>query len=231
MRATLVYSLAALLALGGGDTVAAGGGKSYHLVTQTRPEHLERYFALARGAYNLCVENAKALRLPFKPFPVIPADFVTERYVYISDGKRFSLEETQFTLDYDEMAHTTGCGAQLESRAERTVFTNGKSVTSYRDRNGVVSVDQVQPSSRDPASAGILALYSVPKTVKGVALKCHPDNSCIVDPALVLINLGRHPVAVISRMDEKNFGISMLTELVSLTVGNPVDPSSFTPLR
>jgi hypothetical protein len=212
-------------AAGASGATGADGGKSYRLVIQLRPENIVRYFAPQHAAYDLCVTNAKGLHLPIKPFPNIPADFVHDRHVYISDGKRFFIKEMQYLMIYDTLSPQQGCEAKLVMRSNSTLIADGKSRTASQEPDGSIAVDEAQPDTSEPLAAGRLTDYRVAKTVKGVALKCTVKDQCIIDPALAQVTDGQHPVHVTYRLDERDFGTAMVGELVSFSVGAPVDPA------
>lgn len=236
MRITCTVALSTSLLLGacsdtdaigaGAKSAARGDGKSYHLVVETRPLDFKRYFTVQRAAYDKCALNAKAKNMPVKPFPDIPADFVHDRKEYISDGKRFVTKETQHVTLQENMSVETGCEVTLATQSSDTLRADGKARTTDRQPDGTVTVGEELPDMSEPVAPRKLAGYNVSKTVKGVALKCSPEQQCIVDPEVALISDGQHPVQVAYRMDETTFGVTLVAELVSLSVGKPIDPAA-----
>lgn len=216
------------------DAVAPGGaapavgaeGKSYHLVTVVRPEDINEFTKLERGGYELCVANAKRLGFTVKPFPQIPADYVAERREYKSDGKQKLFKETVYLVDAGELRPESGCEYKLTSTGRTVLTANGKERSADVDAQGNVMLSEEVQSGDEVITS--LDLYTTPKVVKGVALKCATDNGCIVDPAVVLITDGRRPVEAVRRLKQMGIGYTLLKEPVSLSVGKPIAKSEFT---
>lgn len=208
------------------STPAAPG--SYVLVTQSRPASAEKFFARQRGLYDMCVAVASMNDAVAQPFPVLPRDFVDWRTTYASDGHRVVVREVMYGLDFDERAAAGTCAMRLSSRLSVTVTSHGREQTSDVDTRGRVHIGASRPALLDPMRAARLARYTAPMTVNGVPLKCSKDDSCIVDPAVVLVAQGPLPVQASSRDDaEEGYGTVLIVEPVSLAVGEPVDPALF----
>lgn len=207
-------------------TPAAPG--SYVLVTQSRPASAEQFFARQRGLYDTCVAVASLGDTVAQPFPELPRDFVDWRTTYASDGQRVVVREVMYGLDFDEGAAAGTCAMRLSSRLSVTVTSQGREQTSDVDARGKVSIGASRPALLDPMRAARLARYTAPMIVNGVPLKCSQDDSCIVDPAVVLVAQGPLPVQASSRDDaEEGYGTVVIVEPVSLAVGEPVDPALF----
>jgi hypothetical protein len=204
------------------------GGAVYHLVTQVRPESLEKYFARLRALHKMCATAAGDLHVAVKPFPRVPEDFVAARNIYASDGKRIVSKEIKWTTDDSKFSPETGCEMRLTTLWKSAVVQNGKErAVDFNDEQGLV-VHEEQPHDPQALTQARLDMYSKPKSVNGVQLKCSSDDICIVDPALALIKDGRSPVHAAERIrDGGANGSVLLLEPVSLTVGAPVDPQLF----
>ena len=230
-RLVLVFLIPlALAACGNGNaarrTLPAPG--SYVLVTQSRPASAERFFARQRGMYEMCAAVASLSNTVAQPFPVLPRDFVDWRTTYASDGQRVVVREVMYGLDFDDNAPAGTCAMRLSSRLSVTVTSHGREQTSDMDAGGRVRVGAPRPALLEPLRAARLARYTAPMIVNGVPLKCSKDDSCIVDPAVVLVAQGPLPVQASSRDDaEEGYGTVLIVEPVSLAVGLPVDPALF----
>lgn len=208
------------------STLPAPG--SYVLVTQSRPASAEKFFARQRGLYDMCVAVASLNDTVAQPFPVLPRDFVDWRTTYASDGQRVVVREVMYGLDFDERAVAGTCAMRLSSRLSVTVTSHGREQTSDMDAGGRVRIGAPRPALLDPMRAARLARYTAPMIVNGVPLKCSQDDSCIVDPEVVLVAQGPLPVQASSRDDaEEGYGTVLIVEPVSLAVGQPVDPALF----
>lgn len=201
---------------------------SYVLVTQTRPESPDKFFVHERSGYALCAAVARNQNIAVKPFPVLPPDFVSKRTTYASDGKRTVFREVAWKIDSRKGQAQQGCEMRLASESTTAVTSDGQERIADQREDGKVHVGTAQPAPQEPVRASLLGLYTVPKTVRGVALKCSASGSCIVDPALALVAHGVRPAQAASRIDDtRTYGTALILEPVSLTVGKPVDPSLF----
>jgi hypothetical protein len=229
----IVLALLVPLALSGcsngnaARSVAPAPG-SYVLVTQSRPASAEQFFARQRGMYDMCVAVASLSNTVAQPFPVLPRDFVDWRTTYASDGQRVVVREVMYGMDFDDSAVAGTCAMRLSSRLSVTVTSSGREQTSDVDAGGRVHIGAPRPALLEPLRAARLARYTAPMIVNGVPLKCSKDDSCIVDPAVVLVAQGPLPVQASSRDDaEEGYGTVLIVEPVSLVVGQPVDPALF----
>lgn len=230
--ARLVKALMPVLALSAfSHSVAAPPGKaaaqqkSYVLVVQVRPESPEKYFAVERSVYDLCVEGAKRLHEAVKPFPTVPRDFVERRETYASDGQRDVKREVVFTMEVVPGApdKLNGCAWRIISTQSIDVTSGGQVQHSFIDHDGTVTIEAPQPVMAEPFRTALVALHTRPKVINGVPLKCSDTDACIVDPALVLVKEEFRPVTVSMRLGLK----TLVLEPVSLVVGKPVDPALF----
>lgn len=204
---------------------AAASAHSYYLVTQVRPENVEKLFQRERGVHQMCVAGAKLKKIAAQPFPALPPDFVLQRHIHASDGKQTFSKEIQFKIDGAEVEQ--GCAYKISSIASSEIARDGKSRRTEQDEQGVLSTGEERPDSTEPVSRAKLDRYTEAKVIKGVQLKCQ-GTDCIVDPSLVVIGFGRRPVVAASRMDDTSlFGTALITEPVSLTVGKPIDLLEF----
>ncbi|WP_332848613.1 hypothetical protein [Massilia sp. S19_KUP03_FR1] len=226
-----ILALALLLALAAcsdGNAARSPVPGSYVLVTQSRPASVEKFFARQRGLYDTCVAVASLQDAAPTPFPVLPRDLVDWRTTYASDGQRLVVREVMYGLDFDEGAPAGTCAMRLSSRLSVTVTSQGREQTSDVDARGKVHIGAPRPAGLEPMHAARLARYTVPMIVNGVPLKCSAEDSCIVDPAVVLVAQGPLPVQASSRDDaEEGYGTVLILEPVSLAVGQPVDPALF----
>lgn len=217
-------------AAGAADTAPGGSsGKagSYVLVTQTRPEAPEKYFPHERRAYGLCAEVAKHANKPVKPFPVLPPDFVSERATYASDGTRSTVRKVMYTID-GEATPENGCELRLARSWRIDVVSDGQQRSVDQAPDGQLYKEETEAPPKEAVRASRLAAFASVKRVNGIALKCSTDDTCIVDPALVLVADGPRPVQAASRVDDpRTHGTALITEPVSLAVGVPVDPALF----
>lgn len=207
---------------------AAGSGKgSYVLVTQVRPETPEKSFPAARWGYKLCQAAARQMKVAVKPFPALPAGFVSERTTYASDGKRSMVRKVSYLID-GQATPDAGCAMRLASVTTASVIEGGRERSADTDKDGKVHVDEVEAAPPEPVRASSLEDRTQARRVNGVPLKCGSDGACIVDPDVVLVAQGRRPVQVSYRIDDpRTHGSALVVEPVSLTVGKPVDPALF----
>lgn len=230
-----LYAWVALAACSDGGAHAAAGApasaaasanpNSYYLVTQVRPENLQKVFSSARWAYGVCVAAAKLKKMPVQPFPTLPADFVVTRNIYASDGKHKFIKQIDFKID--DSGIDKGCDLKVISSATSEIAQDGKSRITEQNEKGVLTTGPEMPANTEPVSQSKLDRYTEAKVVKGVQLKCKGAD-CIVDPALALIARGRRPVLAASRLDDATlYGTALLTEPVSLVLGKPIDVSEF----
>lgn len=66
------------------------------------------YLNTMRSAYAVCAEVARHAGRKVIPFPEVPADFLQERTVHASDGKRTMLRTIWHTIDIRKMSPEQG---------------------------------------------------------------------------------------------------------------------------
>lgn len=211
--------------------VAGALKKSYVLVTQIRPESLEKFTQVQRAGYALCVAVAQTRHEAVKPFPALPQDFVQTRTTYADDGKREVRREELFWLEqsHGDGASLNGCETRLNRSITIFVTSGGQQRTLETGADGKVVAGEPVPVNAEPVRASLVAMHTVPRTINGVQLKCTPENKCIVDPALVLVAESWRPVTASLRMENMPTVGTLIIEPVSLVVGKPLDPALFLP--
>lgn len=213
---------------GGAPAAGPAAPASYVLVTQARPASPEKYLAIQRNAYDLCVQALAARHVTAKPFPPVPEQLVKTRTTYASDGKRTVVREVLHKLDFYKGQMEGACAMRWSTLSNVSVVSDGQEQTAETDEDGKVQVDPPQRLAAEPVRAARLARYSAAKTVNGVRLKCRDADTCIVDPAVVLVAQRTSPVEAASRSDAvAPYNTPIIVEPVSLTVGKPVDPALF----
>jgi len=215
--------------MGNASAAPAGVGKqaSYMLVTRTRPENPEVYLKTIRAAYAFCAEVARHTGLEVSPFPTVPADYLQERTVYASDGKRHMLRRIRDDIDIRKMSPEHGCKASLSNTWSTGLTIGDRERTGERDIDGQVHFGELPVNPEEAVRPSLLAIHTQPKRVNGVPLKCSAEGGCIVDPAVVVVKLGYSPVTAAMRVENMPLYGTVITEPVSLTVGTPLDPAVF----
>lgn len=152
---------------------AAGSGPAtaFEVVTVDRPESVEAFHKLYKFQYDMCANTRTMMKLP-PPAPMKqpPADFISERRTYLSDGKDFLIKTEYFAYEVksDEPAFT--CETAFVKTTQTELIRDGKSHLSYIDETGQRGseppVDVALPRQTD--SGG----YTEPKIVNGHAVKC-----------------------------------------------------------
>lgn len=227
-----------LAAAGCGKGNAAGGvaatpdgaatSASYVLVTRLRPEAPEKFRPQIRAIYDLCAGVAKGMHIQVLPYPTLPPDFVAERKTYASDGKRTMLRTVSYDLNTEKMRPEHGCEVSIQKAWSTGLIANGQLHSGDMDPHGQYYTSTGEAPPPESPRASQLAMYTEPKQINGVSLKCGVDHACIVDPAVAVVAEGLRPVLAASRIDNTaTFGTAMIREPVSLTVGKPIDPAVF----
>jgi len=199
--------------------------KSYVLVVQNRPESPEKFFAVERAVYDMCIASARLLNETVKPFPTVPRDFVERRETYANDGQRDVKREEVYAMEVVPGASDklNGCAWRIVRTQSIYVTSGGQVQHTFIDHDGTVTVAEPQSVMDEPFRTALVALHTRARTINGIELKCSDDDACIVDPALVLVKEGYRPVTVSMRLGIK----TLVLEPVSLVVGKPVDPALF----
>jgi hypothetical protein len=186
----------------------------------------------------MCAGLREILKMP-PPAPMLrpPADFISQRNTYTSDGKAYLTRQEFFTykmVDIDE--HNPTCKTYLETSSNTQLIRDGKVYDAGIDADG--------KRFSEPPSEWILPrekksdIYPVQKTVKGHAVKCLDipaltkdliTELCVADlkPG-TLTDAQGEPLVVSSRVTivQKMVG-AVLTEPVTMRVGQPVDKAVF----
>lgn len=245
--AVLLPVAAALAGCDGNAATAPGSSASaarpaYELVTQRRPLSPTAYFTTARAGYDACVGLAKSNNLPVKPFVRVPDNFIAQRTTFKSDGAAMYWKTQDYTIDVASIEPETGCKTKISEIVDVQRMGNGKIEQLGIDKDG--QSENVSRAHDKPLKNGDgpddLAMYSVARIEKGIALKClAPDSPalkaglvaemCIVDAGagLTLRSASGDPLVAFARetVNESMTGITLI-EPVSLKLGK-VDPTVF----
>lgn len=218
---------------------ASAGARAYTFVTQTRPESPDTFVNVEKAAYELCVFAAQQAKLPVVPFVKLPADFVSERITYQTNGTNYHYKKQSYAVDIDTIRPERGCAVHrgTHTMIERVI---GDTVEHLDiDKDG-----KRYPKTLDaPRFASELqrdiSKYSVARTENGIAMHClAPANlvpgiisaSCIVDDGSggTLRDVDGRALDAFTRMEgmSNQIGITRL-EPVSLQIGK-FDPAVFT---
>lgn len=237
----LAFASLALISLSTGcerhvaDAAAAGSaaGMAYDISTQTRPESVEGYSKFFQGLHQVCAASRQMMGLPAAaPMVVIPANFVTERSSYVSDGKTFLTQHEEFYVDVNEMQPELGCKSRVASAMTAELIKNGTVQVARRDPDSQLEVGPADPLA--PPKSGMGQAFSERKTIAGAALRCAPAGAtpgpgvaqdlCIPDVAAgVPLDGHGEPVLVHARSTLlQKADIVLLTEPVSVQIGKPV---------
>ena len=216
---------------------ASDAGVAYEVVTAERPESVEAYHKAYRATYDICATTRATLKMPPPaPMKVPPADFISKRTTYTSDGKAYLVKEEHFIYQAKMEEPTITCETYLEKTSSTQLIRDGKVYDAAVDEKG-------KRSSEPPSEWGLpreskSKLYTVPKSVKGYAVKCMPmlpnteeliTELCIADlkPGTLTGPTGE-PIVLASRVTsaQKMMG-AVLTEPVSVKVGEKIDKAVF----
>jgi hypothetical protein len=67
---------------------ASDAGVAYEVVTVERQESVEAYHQAYKATYDICATTRATLKMPSPvPMKTPPADFISQRTTYTSDGK------------------------------------------------------------------------------------------------------------------------------------------------
>lgn len=220
------------------DVPGAGGADtSYEIVTVERPESVAEYHKLYKATYKMCAYAREVQKLPPPP-PMLqpPADFISQRTTHTSDGKTYLVKSEYFTYKVRSEGPDFSCATYREDTSDTQLIMNGKSYNAGVDEHGKRT--SVPPEEfdlpRDPPDT----VFTVPKTIKGFALKCMPmlpntekliTELCTADlkPGVPYNNSGR-PITVYSRVTIVDQLQSVIvTEPVSIKWGQKIDQAVF----
>lgn len=248
VMASTACALATVAQTGCTPDAAAGPGRgadgarlasSYELVTMTKPESLEKYFALEKARYDICVSGARFKKRSVKPFPTLPTDQVLYRTTYISNGRSFYQRTMETVVDTTKMKPDTECITTVYRRASTQVIHNGMMQQSYAEADGREVVEDAMEGLPEAPNEILMRGFNFPKKVNGVALKCGPApiivgrpnhnyQGCVVDPVLGVFTDGSGgPLIAYSYILESVRNTEVTVEPVSLTVGQRIDPRVF----
>ncbi len=211
--------------------------RSHDIVTQTRPESVDSYLEFFQSSHRVCAAAREMLQLP-PPAPLVqvPPKFITQRTTYLSNGKAFLYRREEFFIDMSEMTPEQGCTTRLGSRMASEVVNGGKRQSSSSEMGArpevepAIDMETVPPPYRKGDDN-----FSSRRTIGGVAMRCAPASSqflaetmqdlCILDlPSGTATDADGKPIVVHlrSKLLEKA-GMVLLTEPVSVQIGQPVD--------
>jgi len=180
----------------------------YEIVTVQRPESVDDFHKLYRVSYDLCalVRKAKSLPPP-PPLAAPPADFITQRDTYISDGVATYVKNEYFTYKVESEGETPSCASGERKASSVEVVRDGMMYHSGVDEDGNAYTDP--PEEAPPPEQGRDGAYTEPKVVKGFAVKCMKlapgtdkllTEQCAVDLRPGSVYQGRRPIVVAGRV-------------------------------
>jgi hypothetical protein len=212
-----------------------GSGQSYEVVTVQRPESVNAYQKPYRMLYETCAALRKAKSLP-PPAPMapLPADFVIRHKTYISDGAAWYFKEAFFSYDVDASADAPTCATRVRRHLSIEVVRDGMKVRTDVDDEGKRRAAPPEPANPRRRRQEI---HTVPKVVKGYAVKCLQvpaaggaplGEFCVADLKPGTLYYNGQPIVVAGRdsMLEKLQGATLI-EPVLLKAGQQVDGSVF----
>ena len=238
--------LAACAAIGSA-TVLGGWGPSAHaapaagvpfkLVTETRPSSVEKFFAVEKAAYELCASSAKFMKLPVKPLAALPADFVTSRETFASDGKRTTYIQLQQRLDTENNTPKQGCATKIVAETSVFIYGGGKNLSYGVGSDGKRS--DINDGDLPPRALDKSADYVQARQIKGVAVQC--ASPALLSKELVtercvasangkpLLDAAGRLAPAYERVRDADRDLELRRDPVSLQVGGKVDPALFNP--
>jgi hypothetical protein len=216
------------------NTGSSKGG-SYEVVTERRPESLPGYAARAKAVYDLCAAAAQMVKRPVvKPFVALPPDFVTERTTHVSDGNAYFRKQEQYSIGMD----SDTCDTRIDRTTSILTWQNGTEQRIEIDQEGQLHVDTQSDVDRMPPDA--TTNFTVPKTVRGVPLRCMAPSAqlqtlgasdlCIVTNADGTVLFDSDGVAIegyFHGTDQELYNSTMVLEPVSAKFGISIDPKIF----
>ncbi|MES2676212.1 MAG: hypothetical protein V4660_18385 [Pseudomonadota bacterium] len=220
----------------------AATSPSYELVTETRPEDVDRYFALVKAAYDACVVVAQSRHLPIEPFVSVPDNFVLERHTYISDGKSFYKKIARSNINSELMQPETQCKARIESSADTQIIYGGFTYDVATGGEGKQTL--AAPRKFDPELyhwRKDISNYNIKKVFNGITLACLTDADLAAqlgegqEMCIFIAANGNHPSTAQRKpifghtrilLADGSAG-AILTEPVSAKIGGAIDPAKF----
>jgi hypothetical protein len=191
---------------------------------------------MQRGVYDMCAAVYKLkTKSAAKPFVTFPADFVTARKTYVSDGKAYLFKEERFDVEMGDVDQA------CESRIVRTSSTylgrDGKLHYGGIDKEGK-RLDTPPDDWAHPEVEGKGDHFTESRTMKGIAVKCMPIPSgmqqaltelCVADTKPgTLVDFQGEPITLFSKVPVvKDLQSILLTEPEMVRVGGKVDRALF----
>ena len=218
---------------------------SYEVTTVTKAEDMKAYLALSKASYAICAELRALQKLPIKPYPAVPNDFIVEQSIYSSDGESFyeKKEKTEASLASVDEQCLVVFGTYSSTKITRGNLTQ----TIDEDIAGVVTVDSGENNSqytqRSDVKKSELASFSIHKNKNGIAMRCLDvsllgkvlDNyeQCVFDgpnESSLFDGYGK-PIDLYFRLPPIILGSVMdtirVTEVKKIEFGKRVDPKIF----
>lgn len=177
-----------------GSNQSANSGSAYQVETVTKPENFAQYVNWYKQGYDGCVNFAKLRNLPVKPFVNVPADFIIDRDIYISDGKNYLHRTMSNQIQTKDATPENGCTTSIAKTETLRAVKNGK----YSHIDVLESGERVAQPAETATKSGLenAGIYTVAKLVNGFNLKCMPDDATTAA-------LGQ--VCVIEKQGQTNF--------------------------
>lgn len=217
--------------------LVSSGHPAFEVVTVTRPESIDAFLKVYRQMYKTCAFTREVKKLPPPPPMLVPpADYISERKTYISDGKAYLVKEEYFTYQVNFEEPSISCETSLEKTSNTTLMRDGKAYIADIDATGRRNSEPPEEWAA-PGDEGKEKIYTLLKSVKGYAVKCMPPlpNSeklltelCIADMKPGTLGIGGEPIIVSSRVTSAEPVLGpVLTEPVSIKVGGKIDTTAF----
>ena len=170
-----------------GTSPGAPNANGYEVVLETKPEKIAAYVGRVKSFYDLCVASAQAQNLPVKPFVTPPVDYVITRETYLSDGKNFFEKTENFDLDVAAMLPESQCATQIAPNSTTKVWRDGLYQTEQVERGGApVITPPVKQLMANGARSSRTMPYTQRQTVAGIALRCLPQESAVIQSGAML---------------------------------------------
>jgi hypothetical protein len=162
-------------------------GKGYEVVLIDRPTPPDGMLhVMGDMTYKLCAVAAESLKVPVKPLPQMPDDYVTQRTTYVSDGHSWMKKaEPVYKVDVDNLAAEKGCEVKIvpDRSFEVTIEHAGKQINVSGHEDGTTSVESADDelgAMNAKAAPQTYDDYTDTRTVAGVNLRCLPKSSPLI---------------------------------------------------
>jgi hypothetical protein len=255
-RIFLVVSTMVLLASCGGTSVGAAAtpvaadlpkvSSSYEVITVTKAEDMKAYLAFSKETYAICAELKSLQKLPVKPYPAIPSDFIIEKNIYSSDGENF-YERTEKTGASDASPDEQ-CLVVFGTESNTKITRGNVTQSIDEDVAGVITVDSGQNNSQytqlPVSKKSELSVFSIRQNKQGIAMRCldksllnnaaRDYDECVFDGTneSSLFNANGKPIALYLRLPPlvigSVLGTTKVTEVKTIEIGKKIDPKIFT---